>query len=66
MEHEKRLGGLDYFKIVAALLVIAIHTSPLASINTAADFVLTRVIARIAVPVFSHGNGLFYFAAVFV
>lgn len=59
MEHEKRLGGLDYFKIVAALLVIAIHTSPLASINTAADFVLTRVIARIAVPFFLMVTGYF-------
>lgn len=59
MEHEKQLGGLDYFKIVAALLVIAIHTSPLTSINATADFVFTRVIARIAVPFFLMVTGYF-------
>lgn len=59
MEHEKRLGGLDYFKMAAALLVIAIHTSPLTSVNATADFIFTRVIARIAVPFFLMVTGYF-------
>lgn len=52
MADTKPLGSLDYFKIIAALLVIAIHTSPLTSFNVEADFVLTRIIARTAVPFF--------------
>lgn len=59
MENRKQRGGLDYFKIVAALLVIAIHTSPLSSISSDADFIFTRIIARIAVPFFLMVTGCF-------
>lgn len=59
MADHKKLGGLDYFKIIAAFLVIAIHTSPLASFNRDADFLLTRVVARIAVPFFLMVTGYF-------
>ena len=45
-------GGLDRYRLIAAFLVIAIHTSPLLSINENADFFLTRIFARIAVPLF--------------
>lgn len=34
---------LDRFRLVAALLVVAIHTSPLLSLGETADFLLTRV-----------------------
>ena len=54
-----RCGGLDYFKLIAALLVVAIHTSPLATLNADADFILTRVIARVAVPFFLMVSGYF-------
>ena len=43
-------SGIDVFRLVAALLVVAIHTSPLASISADADFLLTRVLARLGVP----------------
>ena len=43
---------LDRFRLIAALLVIAIHTSPLGSVSPEGDFYLTRVFARIAVPFF--------------
>lgn len=59
MEEKEQLGGLDYFKIVAALLVVMIHTSPLASFSGSADFILTRVLARIAVPFFFMVTGYF-------
>ena len=59
MADTKPLGSLDYFKIIAALLVIAIHTSPLTSFNVEADFVLTRIIARTAVPFFLMVTGYF-------
>lgn len=59
MEKREQLGGLDYCKIVAALLVVMIHTSPLSSINSNADFILTRIIARVAVPFFFMVTGYF-------
>lgn len=59
MNENKQLGGLDSCKILAALLVIAIHTSPLSSFNGGADFVLTRIIARMAVPFFLMVTGYF-------
>lgn len=52
-------GGLDIFRILAAVLVVTIHTSPLASIHEDADFFLTRVLARIAVPFFLMVTGQF-------
>lgn len=55
----KNYGALDRFRVAAAILVIAIHTSPLASINESADFFLTRVLARIAVPFFLMVTGQF-------
>ncbi|MDE6167221.1 MAG: serine racemase VanT catalytic subunit [Acetatifactor sp.] len=58
-------GGLDRFRTAAALLVIAIHTSPLASINGSADFFLTRILARIAVPFFLMVTGQFVLADLF-
>lgn len=59
MNETKQLGGLDRFRILAALLVIAIHTSPLSSFSEGADFVLTRVAARTAVPFFLMVTGYF-------
>jgi serine/alanine racemase len=58
----KEYGGIDYFRIIAALLIVAIHTSPLASISNIADFILTRVIARVAVPFFFMTSGFFLFS----
>ncbi len=59
MRTQKNYGGLDRFRIAAALLVVAIHTSPLAALNEGADFFLTRVLARIAVPFFFMVTGQF-------
>lgn len=59
MIQKKQLGGLDYFRIIAAFLVVAIHTSPLASFGMEADFIFTGVIARIAVPSFFMTTGYF-------
>ena len=59
MHTTKNYGGLDRFRVAAAILVIAIHTSPLTSINESADFFLTRVLARIAVPFFLMVTGQF-------
>lgn len=59
MSEGKKYGGLDRFRMIAAILVIAIHTSPLASFSGNADFFLTRILARIAVPFFFMVTGQF-------
>lgn len=59
METKKSYGGLDIFKMIAAFLVVAIHTSPLGSFNATADFFLTRELARLAVPFFFMVTGHF-------
>ena len=50
---------LDLARFPAALLVIAIHISPLAFINERADFILTGIIGRVAVPFFIMVTGYF-------
>ena len=59
MEQKQRFGGLDRFKFIAAFFVVAIHTSPLSSFSANADFLLTRVLARTAVPFFLMVTGYF-------
>ena len=60
MQKQKNYVWLDRFRLIAALLVIAIHTSPLASFSGESDFFLTRVLARIAVPFFLMVTGFFF------
>ncbi len=59
MDTKKSYGGLDVFKMIAAFLVVAIHTSPLTCFGPEADFFLTRVLARLAVPFFFMVTGQF-------
>lgn len=51
--------GINCFKLLAALFVIMIHTSPLTSLSPEADFILTRILARTAVPFFFMVTGFF-------
>ncbi|MCQ4087637.1 acyltransferase family protein [Saccharibacillus sp. JS10] len=57
----RNIGGTDWLKFMAALLVIANHTSPLASISPQADFLIAGLISRVAVPIFFIGSGFFLF-----
>ena len=59
MTRDRDYGGVDAFRIIAALLIECIHTSPLASVSRDADFLLTRILARIAVPFFLMASGFF-------
>ena len=59
MDQNKNTGGIDYAKLIAAFFVVAIHTSPLMSIGENADFLLTRILARMAVPCFFMVSGYF-------
>lgn len=59
MYTKENCGWLDHFRLLAAVLVIAIHTSPLASFSAEGDFFLTRILARVAVPFFFMVTGQF-------
>lgn len=58
---ERVYGGIDCFRFMAAILVIAIHTSPLISLNVTANFVFTSIIGRVAVPFFLMSTGFLLF-----
>lgn len=53
--------GIDYGKIVCAILVVCIHTGPLLSINKEMNFFLVQIVARIAVPFFFIASAFFFF-----
>ena len=51
MSGSPRFGALDRFRPLAALLVVALHTYPLADVSPDAEFLLTRVLVSVtAVP----------------
>ncbi len=56
----KNYTGIDWFRVIAAILIISIHTSPFHTYNEWGDFIITRVIARIAVPFFFMTTGFFF------
>ena len=51
--------ALDRFRLLAAVLVAAIHTSPLTTYTALGDFYLTRVLGQVAVPFFLMVSGYF-------
>ena len=59
MNKNKSYTGIDRFRLIAAYLIVAIHTSPLTSVSAEGDFILTRIIARIGVPFFFMTSGFF-------
>lgn len=59
MENKKAYTGIDIFRLIAAILVIANHTSPLLDYTASGNFVLTSVFARLAVPFFFMTQGFF-------
>lgn len=59
MMTSKKYPALDNFRLLAVLLVVMNHTSPLIGYTEAGDFWLTRVLARIAVPFFLMTSGYF-------
>ncbi|MBB6731794.1 serine racemase VanT catalytic subunit [Cohnella zeiphila] len=54
-------GGVDRFRLAAALLVVANHTGPLSSYSLTADFLLSGVLARLANAFFFMVSGYFLF-----
>ena len=54
-----KYDGIDCFRLVAAFLVVGIHTYPLASVSTELNFLLVHIVSRIAVPFFLMATGYF-------
>ncbi|NLT14663.1 MAG: serine racemase VanT catalytic subunit [Clostridiales bacterium] len=59
MKATSKHAVLDAFRVAAAFLVVAIHVSPLQTIDATADFIITRIAARVAVPFFLMISGYF-------
>ena len=55
----RQYGALDRFRLLAVLLVIANHTGPLLSVNVTANYLITDILARLAVPFFLTVSGYF-------
>lgn len=56
-------AGIDDFRLLAAVMVIAIHTAPLSGISVDLDFILTYCLGRVAVPFFLMTTGYFVLGA---
>lgn len=59
MSENRYCPGIDRLRLLAAVLVVTVHTSPLADLWPWGDFLLTRVVARLAVPFFFLTTGYF-------
>lgn len=51
--------AIDPFRMVAAFLIVAIHTAPLSTYSETADFLFSYCLGRIAVPFFLMTTGYF-------
>ena len=54
--------NLDIAKFICALLVVVIHTDPLADVANEMNFFLVNILARVAVPLFLLCQGSFFLA----
>lgn len=62
MRPRKNYAAIDDFRLVAALMIVAIHTAPLDSFDKTADFLVTYCLGRIGVPFFLMVTGFFVLA----
>jgi len=59
MKTYEKYGGIDQFRLIAALLIVGIHIYPLFGINEEMNFWLVHIFSRIAVPFFLMVTGFF-------
>lgn len=52
-------AGVDYFRLPAAVMVVAIHTAPFSIWSGSFDFLVTYCLGRVAVPFFLMVTGYF-------
>jgi len=59
MKRLYKYDGIDFFRMIAALLAVAAHTYPLSSVSEDLNYLLIHVFARIVVPFFMMATGYF-------
>ena len=62
---KREYGGIDRFRLIAALLIVGIHTYPLSSVSEELNFGIINIFARIAVPFFLMITGYFILSQCF-
>lgn len=62
LENKRKNEGINQFRLIAAFMVVAIHTFPFYSINDALDTLITLTLFRVAVPFFFMVTGYFVLA----
>ncbi len=55
----KKSINLDQIRLIASFAIVAIHVYPFASINETLDFTLTRILFRLALPIFLMITGYY-------
>ena len=56
---KQKIFNLDIARLIASFFIVAIHVYPFNSFNENLDFIITRVLFRIAVPLFLMITGFF-------
>lgn len=59
MNKRREYAGIDWFRLIAAFFIVAIHTAPFQKINGTADYLITYCLGRVAVPFFLMVTGYF-------
>lgn len=59
MKNNSNFGAIDHFRIIAAALVVVIHTADIPFLGEMGNLLLSNVIARVAVPFFFAVTGFF-------
>jgi serine/alanine racemase len=59
MKASRRFDAIDVCRLIAAFIVVGVHTYPLTSVNTELNFIFAHIFARIAVPFFLMATGFF-------
>lgn len=54
-------NSINFFRLICAFLVVAIHAHPFTDINKTLGFISTEVLTRVAVPFFFIVSGYFYY-----
>ncbi|WP_315112835.1 acyltransferase [Clostridium intestinale] len=55
-----RNNSIDAFRVICAVMIVSIHTSPFYEINQTLGLVMSKIIPRIAVPFFFCTTGYYY------
>lgn len=58
----KQYPALDYFKFLAAILIVSIHSPPFYGVNNLMNFILMQIVARFAVPFFFLTSAFLFFS----